>query len=288
MPDTWELASIAAKFLLYLGAVQSAGLSFIVIAFRRETEGIYHLIARRSRAIVLLALVASGLVFSLKGAAMMGDASGMLDVEILGVLWQTPIRIELMLRVAGLVLILTGFLIAGIGIWIAGIGGILALWSFAWVGHVASFELTWLKLLLIVHLAGIAFWVGVLSPLKTLAADSDRLNETADLGHRFGQFAMITVPILVASGIVMAWNLLGEISALVHTNYGLVLLAKISALGVLLAVAAMNKFRLVPAIRRGERSATVQLCRSINVEWVLVYFIVLVTAVLTTVVNPPL
>ena len=191
MPDTWELASIAAKFLLYLGAVQSAGLSFIAIAFRRETEGIYHLIARRSRAIVLLALVASGLVFSLKGAAMMGDASGMLDVEILGVLWQTPIRIELMLRVAGLVLILTGTFIAGIGIWIAGIGGILALWSFAWVGHVASFELTWLKLLLIVHLAGIAFWVGVLSPLKTLAADKDKLSRAADLGHRFGRFAAV-------------------------------------------------------------------------------------------------
>ena len=161
----------------------------------------------------------------------MGDASGMLDVEILGVLWQTPIRIELMLRVAGLVLILTGTFIAGIGIWIAGIGGILTLWSFAWVGHVAGFELTWLKLLLIVHLAGIAFWVGILLPLKTLAAEKDQLSRAADLGHRFGQFAMITVPILVASGIVMAWNLLGEISALVHTNYGLVLLAKIFCVG---------------------------------------------------------
>ena len=287
MPDTWELASIAAKFLLYLGAVQSAGLSFIAIAFRRETEGIYHLIARRSRAIALLALVASGLVFSLKGAAMTGDASGMLDVEILGVLWQTPIRIELMLRVAGLVLILTGIFIAGIGIWIAGIGGILTLWSFAWVGHVAGLELTWLKLLLIVHLAGIAFWVGILLPLKTLAAEKDQLSRAADLGHRFGRVAVVAVPILIASGIVMAWNLLGGIAALFDTNYGLILLAKISALALLLTAAAMNKTRFVPAMQRGEHSAAIQLRKSINAEWVLFCIILLVTAILTTIATPP-
>ena len=287
MPDTWELASIAAKFLLYLGAVQSAGLSFIAIAFRRETEGIYHLIARRSRAIVLLALVASGLVFSLKGAAMMGDASGMLDVEILGVLWQTPIRIELMLRVAGLVLILIGIHFVGIGIWIAGVGGILTLWSFSWVGHVAGFELTWLKLLLIVHLAGIAFWVGILSPLTTLAAEKDQLSRAADLGHRFGRFAAVAVPILIASGVVMAWNLLGGFAALVDTSYGLILLAKISALALLLTAAAMNKIRFVPAMRRGEHSAAIQLRKSISAEWVLFCIILLVTAILTTIATPP-
>ena len=217
----------------------------------------------------------------------MGDASGMLDLEILGVLWQTPIRIELMLRVAGLVLILTGIHFAGIGIWIAGVGGILTLWSFAWVGHVASFELTWLKLLLIVHLAGIAFWIGILSPLKTLSAEKDQLSRAADLGHRFGRSAAVAVPILIASGVVMAWNLLGGFAALIDTNYGLILLAKISALALLLTAAAMNKIRFVPAMRRGEHSAAIQLRKSINAEWVLFCVILLVTAILTTIATPP-
>lgn len=287
MPDTWELASIAAKLLLYLSVIQCAGLSFIVIAFKRETDKIYHLIARRSRALALLALTASGIVFALKGAAMTGEASGMMDLEILGVLLQTPIKSELILRITGLTLILAGFFIAGLGKWIAGIGGILAIWSFTWVGHVASFDAYWLRLLLFVHLAGIAFWIGILSPLKVFAADDGQLNLAANLGHRFGQFAMVAVPILIAAGIVMAWNLLGKISAIVETNYGLTLIVKISALAFLLAAAAVNKFRLVPAIRRGERSAMMHLRRSINVEWVLVCFIFLVTAVLTTLSNPP-
>ena len=86
----------------------------------------------------------------------------------------------------------------------------------------------------------------------------------------------------------MELNPRGEISDLVNTNCDLVSLVKISVLGLLLTVAAMNKLRLVPAMRCGNYSAMVHLRHSINAEWVLVYFFFLVTAVLTTVMNPPL
>lgn len=287
MPDAWELASIAAKFLLYLGVVLGAGLSFVAIVFQRETDGIRHLIARQSIVFAVLALIASGILFALKGAAMTGDASGMVDIEILGVLWETPIRTELIIRVAGIGLILVGHLIAGFGVWIAGAGGMLTLWSFAWIGHVASYELFWLEMLLAIHLTCVAFWIGILSPLKTVAADREQLSRAADLGNRFGRIAMAAVPILVVSGVVMAWNLLGEVSALVDTDYGLTLLVKIIALGLLLMAAAVNKFRLVPNMRSGDPSAAVKLRRSINVEWLLASIIFLVTAVLTTLTNPP-
>lgn len=75
----------------------------------------------------------------------------------------------------------------------------------------------------------------------------------------------------------------GEISDLVNTNCDLVLLVKISVLGLLLTVAAMNKLRLVSAMRCGNYSAMVHLRHSINAEWVLDLSIVLVRAVRTRV-----
>lgn len=81
----------------------------------------------------------------------------------------------------------------------------------------------------------------------------------------------------------MELNPRGEISDLVNTNCDPVLLVKISVLGLLLTVAAMNKLRLVPAMRCGNYSAMVHLRHSINAEWVLDLSIVLVRAVRTRV-----
>lgn len=81
----------------------------------------------------------------------------------------------------------------------------------------------------------------------------------------------------------MELNPRGEISDLVNTNCDPVLLVKISVLGLLLTVAAMNKLRLAPAMRCGNYSALVHLRHSINAEWVLDLSIVPVRAVRTRV-----
>ena len=195
---------------------------------------------RQATMLAVLALLASGIGFALKGAAMTGEASGMTDPEMLGLVWQTPAGTALVLRVAGLALILVGLRIPGIGLPVAAGGGILALWSFSRVGHVADAEPFWLEFLLLLHLAGAAFWIGILSPLRTIASDRESLSLAASLGHRFGRIAAFTVPVLIAAGIVMAWRLLGEVTALVATGYGLTLLAKIGAVACLLAAAAAN------------------------------------------------
>ena len=41
MPDTWELASAFARFLLYFGVLGSTGLVLVCIVFRRETGGLH-------------------------------------------------------------------------------------------------------------------------------------------------------------------------------------------------------------------------------------------------------
>ena len=211
----------------------------------------------------------------------------MADPEMLGLLWQNPPGTRLLLLGSGLLLVLAGLRVAGPGLWIAGAGGLLALWSFALIGHVPDAGPLWLQALLVLHLAAAAFWIGILSPLRRLAAQPENLSSAAGLGHRFGRIAAVTVPVLIAAGIVMAWRLLGDVSALTTTGYGLTLLAKIAGVAVLLGAAALNRLRFVPAMRRGDPAAAARLRRSIAVEWLAVCAILLVTATLTTMQHPP-
>ena len=141
----------------------------------------------------------------------------------------------------------------------------------------------WLSLLLLLHLVGISFWIGVLVPLKMLARDKGHLDRAATLGHQFGQFAALIVPALIAAGVVMLWRLTGSMDVIFGTAYGWALLAKTGIVGLLLSLAAANKLRFVPAMQAGDASAARQLCRSINLEWIVILIILLVTATLTSV-----
>ena len=120
-----------------------------------------------------------------------------------------------------------------------------------------------------------------------VAGDRESLSLAASLGHRFGRIAAFTVPVLIAAGIAMAWLLLGNVAVLVATGYGLTLLAKIGAVACLLVAAAANKLRFVPAMRNGDRTAALGLRRSIAFEWAAVCFVLMATAVLTTVPDLP-
>ena len=287
MPDIWELASVLVKFLLYLGVLGSIGLVLARIVFARETRRLHAATVRRATVLAVLAFFAAGIGFALKGAAMTGELSGMTDPEMLGLLWQTPAGTSLAYRVAGLGLVLLGLRLAGIGLPLAAAGGLVALWSFSRIGHVLDAEAPWLETLLLLHLAGAAFWIGILSPLRTLAGDPEGLSLAAGLAHRFGRIAAVAVPLLIAAGIVMAWRLLGSVEALVETGYGLTLLAKIGAVASLLAAAAANKLRFVPAMMAGDPRGAVALRRSIAVEWAAICLALLAAAALTTLQGAP-
>ena len=71
------------------GVLGSTGLVLVRFVFRRETAGMHGLLGRQAVAFALLALLASGIGFTLKGTAMTGEASGMTDPEMLGLAWQT-------------------------------------------------------------------------------------------------------------------------------------------------------------------------------------------------------
>ena len=287
MPDIWGIAAILAKLMLYMGVAGSAGLVIIRTAFADLVAPLSDRIQMQAVLLAVLALAASVFGFMLRGAALTGGADGMADPEMLGLLWQTPVGDVLIYRVAGAVLIIIGVFTPIFGQWIALAGGLIALWSFAQIGHVPELEGTGVRLLLLLHLLGIAFWIGVLGPLRALSRRPEHIASATILGHRFGQAASVIVPGLILAGLLMAWLLVGDLQALVATGYGQTLLIKVVLVGAVLTLAAGNKLRFVPAMQAGDDKAARHLARSIEIETVVILVVLATTATLTSVLTLP-
>ncbi len=287
MPDIWGIGAILSKLILYVGIGGSTGLLITQIAFTDLVSPLSDRMRLQVALLAALALVASVLGFMLRGAALTGGADGMIDPEMLGLLWQTSVGDVLVYRITGAILIIAGVFIPLFGQWIALAGGLLALWSFAQIGHIPELEPTGVRLLLLLHLLGVAFWIGILGPLRTLSLRQEYLSDAAKLGHRFGQMASVIVPAMILAGLIMAWMLLGDVRALTTTGYGQTLLIKIALVGVVLTLAAANKLRFVPAMQAGDDKAARHLARSIEIETTVILMVLVATATLTSVLTLP-
>ena len=276
MPDAFGLAAIVTKFALYLGVMTSAGTVMAMLMFRLErTRGL-------AMTFAVLGIVAAILAFSLRGANLTGDVSGLTDPEMLKILWTTPVGTALLLRLVGLGLLIAGLLMGRVGTWVSVLGGVIAIWSFDQVGHVSGLETTLLDLALMLNLLAVALWIGVLTPLKRLASSSSTYASAADVGHRFGVVASAAVPVLIIVGGYMGYQLVGSFTALVGTSYGQAMIIKVLLVCLLLGLAAANKLRFIPALRTGDPAVANHLSKSISVEWIVILAVLGMTAVLTT------
>jgi len=99
----------------------------------------------------------------------------------------------------------------------------------------------------VVHMLGMGIWLGgLVALLVTLlpASASDVADDVRDASSaldRFSRLALGCVVVLVASGTVRAWQEVGSVSALTSTDYGRLLLVKVGAVAVLIAVAAVTR-----------------------------------------------
>ncbi len=230
----------------------------------------------------VLGLFATILSFSLRGANLTGDLSGMTDPMMLSLLWTTPVGTALVLRLVGINLLLVGLFLGRIGVGASVLGGIIALFSFTQIGHISGNESALMDAALMLHLLAVALWIGVLTPLYRLASSSTTYVSAADVGHRFGVVASVTVPMLIIMGGYMGYQLVGSFTALIETGYGQALIIKILLFSGLLGLAAANKLRFIPALRLGDPVAASHLSKSIFVEWFVILAVLGMTAVLTT------
>jgi copper transport protein len=119
--------------------------------------------------------------------------------------------------------------------------------SLATTGHAATAPPQWLtRPAVFLHGIGIAYWVGAFAPLIAMAVRPKPVLLPAL--NRFSGIAVPVVGVLVLTGLILAVVQLETVQALIETKYGLILSAKLVLVVGLLALAALNRFRLTPAL----------------------------------------
>lgn len=136
--------------------------------------------------------------------------------------------------------------------------------SLAMTGHAATAPPEMLtRPAIFLHVLGVALWIGALAPLAVLV--SKQAAAALPIVNRFSRIAAPAVGLLALTGLGLAVVQLGKPSALVETRYGLILAIKLALVTLLLALAALNRFRLTPGLARDEKAAST-LRRSILLE----------------------
>ena len=285
--DFLSLLSIIAKLTLYMGALFASGIIIYLIFFETDKARYSFNSSQMIGAFALIGLITAIANYALLSARLVGDIAGTFDSEMLVILWRAPVGTALLLRVTGFAVIIVGLCWRKVSKILMFIGCLVVIGSFTQASHVADIGSILSPILLLVHLIGISMWVGILLPLYKLSANPAQITVAADIAYSFGRFAVFFVPVLLIVGGWLAYQLVGSPTNLFTTSYGQTLIAKVVIVGGLLMLAAANKLKFAPALRAGDSTALQHLRYSVIAEIVLVFFILAVTATLTSAIALP-
>jgi copper resistance protein D len=162
---------------------------------------------------------------------------------------------------------------------------VLAVGALVLTGHTSTHpQRALLAPLLLLHLLAAAFWFGALAPL-CLSLKHERLAEAQAVLRRFSRLASWLVPGIALAGISMAWLLIDS-TAVLRRAYGLLLLGKLAMFSLLMVLAALNRWRFMPALAAAPQPMRRALQRSMVAEYLGVIVVLSMTATLTSLFSP--
>jgi putative copper resistance protein D len=272
-----DLGLVVARFLHYVASTTLAGAAFFPLyAHAGDEPGT--LVRWRSGLMLwsaVLALVSGLAWFVFSVANMSGALSDVADPEILasvlrdtgfGIVWTARMILAVVVVAAALLRsassttgqdLLMSFLAAALLASLAGAGHAQIEDGWAGVLHVSADA---------AHLLAAGAWLGGLAPLGFIllgyAGRTGRDSVDVDgVLMRFSGMGYAAVATLVGTGLVNSWLLVGSVSSLLNSTYGQILVAKLAFFGGMLALAAANRFWLVPALEAAGRSGTGEVWR---------------------------
>ena len=246
----------AVRFLLYA----ALGLSFGLLLFPMHAlpAGSRDRAVRRARPLLVL-LAATGLLASLAGLAVL--AGGMLGLplsqvgldEIATILALPGLGTSIVVRIAALALLVALLLLAPGRRWMMALSAGVALSSLAWAGHGASGGRLHLAAT-VLHLLAAGLWLGAIAGYLLMMRCAGRDELAAALGRFVGTGGVI-VGLLLVSGAVNALMIAGWPlpAGFLGSPWTMLLALKLALFAGMMGLAALHRFRLVPALAAGER-----------------------------------
>ncbi|MCW2786055.1 MAG: copper resistance protein CopC [Marmoricola sp.] len=286
-----DVALAVTQALVYLGLFLTVGLvCFLMLLLPREggPEGTLDDVRRRlrrvARAGAVLGAVASILLLSITTVHQSGAGFGAI---FHGSSWHldfsTPDPWAALVYLVGI----------GVAILvpnrIALVGGLAALGSLVLVGHTRSFGPSWLVITTdFVHVIAGSVWFGGLIGLAiSLRHLADSPQIAARALNRFSALAAVLLGTVTVTGTILAWRILRHWSGFIHTSFGVSLLVKLGFVALVVALAGLNRYRLLPPILAGtdqtpaeKRSAILRIRKAVRLEGLLLVAVLSVTGVL--------
>jgi copper resistance protein D len=176
-------------------------------------------------------------------------------------------------------------------IWLELLSGALLLGSLAWAGH-GQEDSAWHLLADVLHLLVAGCWPTGLLPLFLRLRQARRssgkggVQSLAGLVRRFSALSLGSVALLVLTGWVNAWFLVGSFSNLWEQPYGRWLLVKITLFAVAVGIGAVNLLRLKPRLAAEKfelqtvEAAAAQLQFNVQLELAIGTVIIVIVAIL--------
>jgi copper transport protein len=202
--------------------------------------------------------------------------------------WGFALRLTIVLAVIALVAFAAAMRGAR-GAWIiAGLSAIALSVTPALAGHAAA-SATHRPLLIVtdfLHVLGAGSWLGCLLCVMLVAVPTaltidtvERWPLVATMVNGFSRVALVSVGVVVASGILASWLHLETLSALWTTAYGQVLLVKLLLVAITLSVGAYNFRKVQPQL--ATEKGTMRLRQSAALELSVAFLVLIVTGFLT-------
>ena len=285
--DAWLIADVISKITIYLTSFITVGSMVFLWWVKPSDKPTIKSLLNLTLIAGVLSLIFSVTRISIQAGQLYDEGlEGLFDWEMIGIVREGPLGLSTYFRLTGIFVLLTAIPFAAFRCVGTLVGGILVATSFAMVGHATKDQL-FLGPMITIHLLAVSFWLGALYPLYKLASDQNSLIDAGELAHKFGKQAAIMVSVLIMMGAAFSIFLVGSPEKLFSTSYGLLLLIKVAMVGILLALAALNKFKIVPALRQKNQIVARQLKTSIKLEFLVFLIIFAMTAILTTAVSLP-
>jgi copper transport protein len=172
---------------------------------------------------------------------------------------------------------------------IASIVGVLALATWSYAGHSKSMRWPVIGVPLdVAHFAAAGAWIGGLAIIGLVAIRHASNEDLVGIVPRFGRVAATSVAVLVGTGLLQTFRLVGSPLRIFEVNHGRWLVAKLVVLGLMLWVADVNRKRVARRFVGTNQitdRATDMLRRAMTTELAVGALIMAITAIM--VVSPP-
>ncbi|MBF9029059.1 hypothetical protein HKCCE3408_01510 [Rhodobacterales bacterium HKCCE3408] len=280
--DGIQMVSALVKALTYVSVLVAAGSVLVLVAIPEFDEPAQRTLRRAAVATALIGILFTAARLPVRAAFLWGGADGATDPAMLGIVADSPLGTAAVWRVPALVAICAAAFDRPWARAVACLGVLLVAGTFAMRGHAVGEPRTGLAVLYSVHVLAAGFWIGAFLPLQSMALRDPVA--AAPAAERFAKMALWAVAALIAAGVAILFLLTGDPLAALETPWGRFLTAKIALVAGLLGLAALNKLRLTPLMRRTADGRA--LARSIRWEMAVAGLILLATAALTTVASP--